>query len=84
MTIWLRPANPPSTRSTRSRDVKRYLDDLLLLRIRFKVDTIMGILLAVWTSHDSLMRCLHVGKAILDSLADTPEFLLAHRYQYAE
>jgi hypothetical protein len=53
----------------------RSLDDRLLRRIRFKVDTIMGILPAVWPSHDLLMRCLYVGQDTLDSLADDPAFL---------
>ena len=56
----------------------RGLDDRPLFRIRFKVDTISGILPAVWHSHDSLMRRLFVGQGILDSLADDLAFLLAH------
>jgi hypothetical protein len=55
--------------------IVRTLDALLLLRTRFKVDTVTGILPAVWPSHDSLMRCLDVGQGILDSLADAPAFL---------
>jgi hypothetical protein len=62
----------------------RRLDDRLLLRSRFTVDSITGILPAAWPSHDSLMRCLPVGQAILDALADAPAFRLAHRCQAAE
>jgi hypothetical protein len=62
----------------------RSLNDRLYLRIRVKVDTITGILPAVWHSHDSLTVRLLMGHGILGALADHPTLALAHRGQDVE